>query len=245
MNTIPPPSLARGVMRAVDRAALSTARRGDAWPYGSLVLVALDHDASALMLLSALAEHTRNLREDPRVSLLFDGTAGYDQPLEGPRVTVLGRAERTVDPRHRDRFMARHPDAASYQGFGDFALYRVVPARAHMVAGFGAVHWIEGAELALDAEDHRALVAAEADIVAHMNGEHADAIDAYAAGLLGLAGGGWRMTGIDPEGVDLRRGGSVGRLTFDRPVDSPESARAALVRLARQARAALGGEGEE
>ena len=52
----------------------------------------MDRVQGAAHLLSDLAEHSRAIANDDRVSLLFDGTAGLDQPLTGPRVTVVGRA---------------------------------------------------------------------------------------------------------------------------------------------------------
>jgi putative heme iron utilization protein len=70
-----------------------------------------------------------------------------------------------------------------------------------------------------------------------MNGDHADAVQLYATKLLGISGGGWTMTGIDPEGADLRRDGDVARVDFERPVLSAEAARAELVRLVKKARA--------
>jgi putative heme iron utilization protein len=235
-----PGDAARGLIRAADRAVLSTslARDGLAgWPYGSLVLVATDHDLSPLLLISDLADHTRNIAQDPRVSLLFDATAGATDPLAAARLSLLGRIARDDRPGPLARFLARHPSAETYAGFGDFHLYRVAIAAAHLVAGFGRIHWLDAAEIAPPAVPP-ALEAAEADIVGHMNQDHEAALDAYAKGLLGRAGTGWRMTGIDAEGCDLRRAGEVARLSFPEPVGDPESARAILVRLAKQARAA-------
>jgi len=235
-----PPLTARQVMRSVDRAYLGTLMRPDApgagHPYTSLVLVALDHDASPILLISALADHTKNLLASPAASLLFDGTGGLDEPLTGPRVTVQGTARQSSDARDRARFTARHPSAEMYAGFKDFAIWRMEIERAHLVAGFGRIHWIDGSGLRCDATDAAALRAAEAEIVAHMNGEHADAVQLYAARLLGRTGGNWRMTGVDPEGADLRRGGEVARLAFDHPVRDAEEARAELVRLVKRAR---------
>jgi putative heme iron utilization protein len=71
-----------------------------------------------------------------------------------------------------------------------------------------------------------------------MNADHADAVALYATRLLGRGGEGWRMTGVDPEGADLRRGGEVARLAFARRATTAESARAELVRLVKAARAA-------
>ena len=98
-------------------------------------------------MLSDLAEHSRNIAADDRVSLLIDGTAGYDDPLPGPRLTVLVRTRRNADANHRQRFLARHPEAALYADFNDFAIYRIALDRAHLVAGFGRIDWIEGAAL--------------------------------------------------------------------------------------------------
>lgn len=222
-------------MRAADRATLATGLADSGWPYASLVLVALDHDAAPLLLVSTLAEHTKNFLTDARVSLLFDGTAGLDEPLTGARATVLGRIAKTDHPRHKARFIARHASAEGYAGFRDFACYRVAVERAHLVAGFGMIHWIEAP--ALLAPPAPALIEAEDGIRAHMNQDHADALDLYAARLAGKNGAGWRMTGIDPEGIDLRRGGEVARIGFAERVESAEAARRELVRLAKAARA--------
>jgi len=231
---------ARRLMRACDRAALATVQRpteegagamADAagWPYPSLVLVAFDHDGSPLLLLSTLADHTRNLLADGRVGLLFDGTAGLAQPLTGARLSVQGRAERSNDPDHRARYLRRHPDAALYAGFGDFAIYRVAVERAHLVAGFGRIHWLSAAELDLPAPAP-ALAADEAALLDRLNGE------GYGPRLTPASDDGtdgWSVTGIDPEGCDLRRGGYVARVDFEQRIHDPESAKLMLDTLVR------------
>lgn len=226
---------ARRLIRGRDHAALATSLDGH--PYVSLVAVACDSNAAPLLLLSDLAQHTRNLAADPRVSLLYADSAGNADPLAGPRLSLIGRAERLDDPGAAARFAARHPTSRNYVGFADFRLYRVVPERGHLVAGFGRIRWVEGEDLRVHGDD-TALAAAESEILAHMNAEHADAIALYAARLVRRRGSGWRMTGIDPEGLDLRRGGEVARLDFAAPVLTPAAARRTLVALAEQARQA-------
>src|ERR1700675_2288866 len=113
----PPATLtARRLLRSLDRAALATtlAASHGGGPYASLVLVATAPDGAPVLLLSDLAQHSINIATEPRVALLFDGTAGLAEPLTGPRLTVLGRAERSADDRLRARFLARHPGAALY-----------------------------------------------------------------------------------------------------------------------------------
>ncbi|MFC3675182.1 HugZ family pyridoxamine 5'-phosphate oxidase [Ferrovibrio xuzhouensis] len=233
-----PARQARAVARACRTATLATSLAGA--PYASLVLVAFDLDGAPLLLISRLADHTKNILADGRVSLLCDGTAGFAEPLTGPRASLQGRAEKTDDPRHRARFLARQPSAEMYAGFGDFGFYRIAVERTHLVAGFGRIHWFD--DYMLDG-DWTALAEAEPEILQHMNADHADAVQLYAARLLGRAGDGWRLCGIDPEGCDLIRGDGdqgreLARLGFARPVADAATARAELVRLVQQARAA-------
>lgn len=236
MSEADPATLSRQLLRRRPTASLATVMNGG--PYASLVLVAVDHDATPILLISQLAEHTRNLAADPRVALLFEATEGLEEPLTGPRVTVVGRAEATAEPRHRQRFLARHPGAAAYAGFKDFAFYRIAVERAHLVAGFGRIHWIDGQALLGRIEPE--LAAREAGIVEHMNADHADAVVLYATVLLGQPDGPWRMTGCDSEGADLRCGARVARLDFGQAVTDADGARAELVRLVRKSRGILG-----
>lgn len=227
---------ARALVRSRDRAGLATSMKEDGWPYASLVMIACDAGANPLLMISELAEHTQNILAENRVGLLVDATEGRDNPLTGTRLTLMGRAAQTNDETHFKRYIARHPDAALYAEFTDFSLYRLDVERVHMVAGFGAIHWIEQSAYALDLTRASDLTAAEADIVNHMNNDHADSLQLYTDKLLGLSDTGWTMTGIDPEGLDLRNGATVARLSFDCPVGTAEEARAALVTLVDKAR---------
>lgn len=245
METPDPGILARTLMRASSQATLATLTRPgaegglDGWPSPSLVLVGFDLDATPLLLISRLAEHTRNLEADPRCGLLFDGTEGHADRLTGPRLSLQGRAERAGDARLTERFIARHPSANAYAGFRDFALWRVTPLRGHMVAGFGRIHHLGADALTLPPVDWMDLTAREADIVSHMNQDHADAVALYATRLLGRAAGDWRLTGIDPEGCDLRAGMETARLPFAGRVRDADAARAELIRLVAKARTTI------
>ncbi|BCX18094.1 MAG: pyridoxamine 5'-phosphate oxidase [Geminicoccaceae bacterium] len=228
----------RRLLREQPRAALGTLLGETGEPYVSLAMVTVDHDAEPVLLISDLADHTRNIRRDPRVSLLFDGTAGLAVALTGARASVQGRAVCIDgDERLAKRYVAHHPDAELYLGFKDFHLFKVRIEKAHLVAGFGRIHWVEGEKIRFDTSGTAALAAAEAEIVAHMNEDHADAVQLYAERLLGRTGGGWKLTGVDPEGADLRREGETARLWFDKPVHDAESCRVELVRLVKRARA--------
>ena len=244
-----PVNIAAELLRTVDIGALATVLPTTSgtppMPYASLVLLGLDRRGRPLMLLSDLAQHTKNLRTEPGASLLIDGTVGRADRLTGARISLIGTARPVSDGAGLARFVARHPSAAAYAGFGDFHLFAMEIARAHLVAGFGRIHWVEGDALSRLLILPSALAEAEAEIIAHMNEDHADAIALYAIRLLGLPAtvpdseGGpasWRMTGLDGAGIDLRAGGQTARLSFAEPVTDAEQARAELVRLARTAR---------
>jgi heme iron utilization protein len=230
-----PAAQARRVARACRTGSLSTTMAdGSGQPYASLVLTAFDHDATPVLLISRLAEHTKNILADDRVALLCDGTAEFPEPLTGPRVTLLGRAEKTDDARLKARYLARHPSAEMYAGFADFAFYRIHVERAHIVAGFGKIHWLDDY---LYTGDWQALAEAEDDILQHMNTDHAEAVQLYAQNLLGHAGEDWLLCGIDAEGCDLLNGdGFTARLPFETEIASAEQARVELVRLVKKAR---------
>jgi hypothetical protein len=231
-------AMARRLLRGARRAALATLDAATGGPYASLVTLATAPDASPLLLLSDLSQHSRNLAADARASLLVEGPPAEADPLTGPRISVVGTIVKAESAASRARFLARQPQAF-YAAFGDFVLYRMTLARAHLVAGFAEAHWIEPADLVL--ADTGPLAEAEPAILGHMNADHADAVALLATTLLGAEPAGWRMIGIDREGADLARseGGSVLRLDFDREVATAQEARAVLVDLAARARAGL------
>jgi hypothetical protein len=230
-----PQDVVRRLLRAADRASLGTLDSNGA-PYVSLVMLAVDHDATPLLLLSDLADHTKNFSRDPRVSLLVDGTHGMASPLAGARATLMGRIEGTAEPYRLARYIARHNDAEGYAGFADFNLYRVQLERAHLVQGFGKIFWLDAAEVLFADGSGLPLAAQEGEVVAHMNEDHRDAVELYATRLLGRPAGDWRLTGIDPEGADLADGPKQARIWFDKPVRDAEGARVELVRLVKRAR---------
>lgn len=238
-TAVNPPSdrIARDVIRSARKAALATLDRTSGHPYASLVTVATDMDGTPLLLISRLALHTQNIANDDRASLLFDASGADGDPLAGGRVTVVGRARTTSSTSARRRFLARHPEAAMYADFPDFAFYELEVERAHYIGGFGRIVPLERSSIVVDVSAAASLSEAEAEIVEHMNDDHADAVALYATRIADAPGGAWRMTGIDPEGCDLVFGGEVRRISFAEPITTPAMARKELARLAAKARA--------
>ncbi len=230
-----PRQAAKKLLREGRSGALATLMPGSGDPYCSLVNAASAADGAPLLLISGLAVHTKNILADPRVSLMLDERKEGD-PLEGARVMLMGTAAATDDAAARRRYLARHPAAEMFAGFADFAFYRIKLKSAHLVAGFGRIVDLAPADILTDIADAETLLAAEPEIVAHMNDDHAETARLYATKLLGAPDSAWRCAGCDPEGLELQLGRTALRLPFLRRVNSPEALRQVLKQLAEQAR---------
>ena len=227
-----PAVVARHLLRRCGKGCLATIDRDDGKPYASLVVFAVMADASPVMLLSDLADHTSNLKADAGVSLMLDGMEPGSESMAGLRLTVQGRISIDANPAAKARIVARHPEAAIYANFGDFNVYRITPERVHLIGGFGFIHWLDAADVFSDAPK---LDAAAEEIIEHMNEDHADAVAIYAAAA-GMEGDGWQMIGIDTDGCDLSDGTRYCRVDAPQRMLTPGDARRGLAALAKSAR---------
>src|SRR5919112_670783 len=116
---------ARTMVSQISTGTLCTlALEPEGYPYGSFVTVAFD-DGNPVFLISALAEHTKNLERDPRASLLV-AEGGSADPLANGRVTMLGPCTRVEGDGSSARaaFLSAHPNSAYYADFRDFAFWK-------------------------------------------------------------------------------------------------------------------------
>ncbi|KJC39198.1 pyridoxamine 5'-phosphate oxidase [Bradyrhizobium sp. LTSP885] len=234
-----PARLARSLLRRSRQGALATLMPDSGDPYCSLVNLASHPDGSPILLISRLALHTKNILADSRVSLMLDERAEGD-PLEGARIMLAGRAEEAAEGELelvRRRYLAAHPSAEVFVEFTDFAFFRIRPAGAHLVAGFGRIVDLRPEQFLTDLGDAAALLEAEAGAVAHMNEDHREAMNLYATRLLGAESADWICTGCDPGGIDTQADRRTLRLDFPDRVTNGTELRKMLVRLAGEARA--------
>src|ERR1044072_6592624 len=127
-----PGELGKTLLRSIRAGTLGTLDRNTGHPFASLVMVATDVDGSPVILTSRLSTHTANLEADGRASVLLAET-GKRAPLVHPPLTVLGsfariEKESMDEAGVRRRFLAGHPKADLYAGFGDFAFWRMLVA---------------------------------------------------------------------------------------------------------------------
>lgn len=234
--------LAKTLTRSARYGAIAVLDPEEGRPLASRVGVATDVDGAPLILVSGLSAHTKGLSADPRCSLLL-GEPGKGDPLAYPRITLICRAallERgTADhARAERRYLNKNPKAKLYAGLGDFRLFRLEPERASLNGGFGKAYALTREDIMTASPAMEALAASEQGAVDHMNADHRDAIDLYAAHFARASGSGWILTGCDADGIDLAAGDDVLRIFFPSPLQAAPELRMALVEMAKTARAA-------
>ena len=236
-----PGPVAKDLLRRIRAGTLATLDRNTGHPFASLVNIATDADGAPVILISRLSTHTANLETDGRASVMLAET-GKGDALAHPRLTVLGAfmqvpRDAADEARLRRRFLAHHPKSQLYAGFADFAFWRMTVAAAHLNGGFARAADLTATDVLTDIADARDLIDAEEGAVAHMNEDHAAALNLYAVKLCGAPDGVWRCTGIDPDGLDLQNGPLSARLPFPQRITSPGALRIGLKELAEKARA--------
>jgi heme oxygenase (biliverdin-IX-beta and delta-forming) len=202
----------------------------EGYPFGSIAPYAIDYDGEPTILISEIAQHTRNIKHNNKVSLtVFDPSS--DDPQSSGRLTWIGDAE-PVDPSDnetRDRYLRYFPSSESYFDTHDFSFYRIRLRRARFIGGFGQIFWLEPEPMLVKNPFRET----EAGIVEHMNRDHSKALFHYCK-MSGHANvKAVTMTGIDSEGFDMLADKRKLRIDFDSPIRTSEEARANLVKLAR------------
>jgi putative heme iron utilization protein len=234
---------ARQFLRVTRSGMLSTISvKYPGYPFGSVAPFVLDHSGQPIILISTIAEHTKNIIENPKVSLMM--VSGDDDLQASARLTLVGVATAIdkTDLNLRDRYIRYFPQAKGYFSMHDFSFYRIVIEQARYIAGFGKMGWLASSEVAgshLTLESK--LASQEAAIIDHMNTDHVHSLIAYCKHYHNLDVTNPEMMGIDTEGFDLRVQITpmgelkIVRFNFDHPINDAQSARIALVAMSKVA----------
>ena len=225
---------ARLMLRAHRYGVLCTlSKRFDGYPFGSITPYLVDHDGSLLILISTLAEHTKNILHDPRVSLITHDQRDPHIQTQG-RVTLVGNAAPEPDREQAGlRYLRYFPEARTYFAMHDFSFYRVRPVAIRYIGGFGRIHWVDMENYAVQPYP---LIEQETGVVDHMNSDHQDALRDCCRHFHQCAALNVAMLGIDLDGFDVRADDRVLRFDFAQPVTDAQQARTALVEMARAAK---------
>ncbi|WP_421360810.1 HugZ family protein [Agrobacterium rosae] len=209
--------VARDVLHTCRTAGLATLDPQSGYPYNTATNIAVEPDGTPFFFTARLALHARNIEADPRISLVL-APFNKGDALTLPRLTLVGKAVLMVDdevPLAKARYIARYPKAKLYLSLPDTQLYRLNiegvqinggPARnASNITPLDLRTDLSGAD-ELEAE------------VTRLN-----AIKGEASRLAVLAGrksGAWKITSIDPDGINLASVNDLARLWFEERVEN-------------------------
>jgi putative heme iron utilization protein len=242
---------ARTLAKASKQGVLATLDKEDGTPYASIVeLLPLD-DGSFVFFCSSMAEHTKNMRRDPRASLLIADGFGKGYALALSRATFIGKIQPANDQKdtYRQPYLEIHPEAAAYIDFPDFAFFRLHVERVRYIGGFGRMSWVEEEAYAQAAPDP--LWRAADRIIEHMNEDHQHNLRDYARtfGKITADIQSIEMTCLDRFGFEMRAQhsgkGETLRISFPHEIREPKAIRTVLVEMAEEARQSLSKQGLE
>lgn len=170
------------------------------FPYPTALPFAVDARHRPIVLVSRLAEHSRNLEVDRRAGFLVVDTPPDDDVLNGERLTLLGEfAPGGLEPSLVRRYLRYHPDAERYLALGDFSFCVLEIERMRYIGGFGAMGWLDGGEL----DPLEPLADADETALIEYFDRHVSR-----PGVV-------RLAGVDRYGADLKVDGRRHRYPFD------------------------------
>ena len=229
---------ARQFLRSTRHGVLSThSNKFAGYPFGSVTPFVLDHSCQPVILISSIAEHTKNIISNPKVSLLVFAE-GADLQANA-RLTLIGEATRIdkEDADLRARYCRYLPQAAGYFETHDFSFYRINIHQARYIAGFGKMGWASGAEIITA---NNAIAALENGMIDHMNTDHVESMIAYCRHFYNVNADTAQLIGIDGDGFDLLAEvdgqTQTYRFNFEQPISDAQTARAAFVAMSKATR---------
>jgi putative heme iron utilization protein len=232
---------AKQFLRSTRSGVLSSfSAKFEGYPFGSVMPFVLGHDCQPIVLISTIAEHTKNIIANPKVSLLV--FAGTEDLHANGRLTLIGEAKQ-IEKNDAD-LMARYcryfPESTGYLAMHDFQFYRIHIHQARYIAGFGKMSWMSGEEIVNINQPSNEIAQLETGMIEHMNTDHAESMLLYCQYFHGVTPSRLSLIGVDSDGFDVEAvindDIKMLRFTFESPIFDANSARMAFVALSKSAR---------
>ena len=214
---------ARQMLRAHRYGALCTlSKKFDGYPFGSITPYLVDHDGGLIIFISTLAEHTKNIRHNPRVSLITHNQHDPHIQTQG-RVTVVGDAHLIAEREQAGiRYLRYFPEAQTYLGMHDFSFYRITPIAIRYIGGFGKIYWADLTEYS--PKQSEAYAQREAQLLASLNMQQQNTLHLLLQRQHDVDAADVQAIGLDCDGLDVRSGERVWRLDFAEEMFDPAQA---------------------
>jgi len=203
----------RQLLRTHRYGVLSTlSKKYNGHPFGSITPYLVDQDGSLLILISSLAEHTKNIIHDSRISLI---THDQNDPViqaQG-RVTVIGNAQPEPNREHTAlRYSRYFPEASTYLAMQDFSFYRINPIAIRFIGGFGKIHWVNMENYTPTHAEN--FSQQEERLLEDLNSKKKEELCQLIRLRLGIDALDVKVIGLDCDGMDLHHGDQTLRVNF-------------------------------
>ena len=223
---------ARKLVRRYSGGVLATqSLKFPGYPYASSLPFCCDQRGRVVVLISHLAEHTQNADHDPKGGFLVSPLTRDLQ--EQARVSMIGDIAPIDGAAESARYLRYFSEAEQYLQIGGFRFFRLEPRSMRYIAGFGSIHTIAAESYLAPAYP---IADAEADVIEHMNNDHASTLRDYCRYIHGKTPVSAKMIGIDCDGFDVRADKEIFRFEFATEAKDANEARAELIKLAQASR---------
>lgn len=225
---------ARTLIRRMDAGVLSThSVEAEGYPFGSLTPFVASHEGRPVLLVSEMAQHTRNIRADSRVCLtVYD--PGEKDKLASSRVSIMGNGAPVPDEDRdmlAERYFAFFPGSREFESSLDFRFYWIEPFRVRFVSGFGRIHWLPKEGWLVPSPDWRA---DEKEIIRRINETHRRALAGMCRYFHQRKTAVAQLIAADPEGFHVRTDDDILYFVFENPCFSESELSGEIDRMAEQ-----------
>jgi len=200
------------------------------YPYSTVTNLIVEPDGVPAVFMAGLSIHARNLEADPRVSMTVADSR--TDVMTTPRLTLSGCAQQVPADETAELeacYVERFPKSKLYLGLPDVLFYRVRAEAVQLNGGPAQnANSMTPEDLLTDLDTASALMAEAPALVSSLND------DDHAARLAAVAGanpGRWRVSAIDPEGIDLSTPSDLARVWFTDTVTTRKDFNSALAGL--------------
>ncbi|MCY3412468.1 MAG: DUF2470 domain-containing protein [Candidatus Heimdallarchaeota archaeon] len=152
----------------------------EGFPFGSVVPYMVDTAGELIILISDIAQHTKNIKNDNRVSMTIvqPSKTAVNVQSRG-RVTFLARASPIEDKEYEaisKQYSRYFPESTSFFEAHGFRYYRLHLERIRFIGGFGKIFWLDRDEYI---SNHPLSLDQQEGVIKHMNEDHQEAMRKY------------------------------------------------------------------
>ena len=209
----------------------------DGYPFGSVVPFCLSQNNEIIVLISDIAQHTKNINLNSKVSMILHNT-DQDNIQKGWRLTIVGDAKKATSEEAEilaQRYERYFTDSSDYHRVHDFNFYTISPKKGRYINGFGEIHWVDFDRMIqpsiFDADT-------ENEMITHMNEDHHDALLLFMQTKMAVTHPEKvRLVQVDQYGFTIAHDEKFERFTFKKEAKSPMDIRLFLVEMVKQIRA--------